>query len=205
MMGSNLDDGRFDVVVRFDAQGQPLTAAEYPPVVAAIFGAEADNVLARYPLSNYAQPALALSAAETDRFYACPALKVEGMLAPTVPVFTYEFADESAPLYISIRNIPSSFPLGAYHGAENQYLFLFYGQPALFTPAQLELSDEMIRYWSRFIATGDPNVPWLPAMPRVKNASGAVLSLKPGGNLVSTTFRAAHQCDFWNTQPDPLG
>src|ERR1700737_2476695 len=51
--------------------------------------------------------------------------------------YAYEFSDENAPLEFGIT--PVSFPLGAYHGAEVQYLMNIAGTPATFTTEQQQL------------------------------------------------------------------
>jgi para-nitrobenzyl esterase len=69
----------------------------------------------------------------------------------------------------------------------------------LLTPAQLELSQQMVRYWGAFVTTGRPEVPGQPAWPRY--TSGQVMSLRPGDqsqSIGAATFGAEHQCSFWN-------
>jgi para-nitrobenzyl esterase len=60
-----------------------------------------------------------------------------------------------------------SFPSGAYHSADVQYLFELplLGLPGL-TSDQAQLSSDMVRYWTRFARTGTPNAPDVPAWPR---------------------------------------
>ena len=54
-------------------------------------------------------------------------------------------------------------------------------------PAQQQLSDQMIDYWSRFVATGSPGSDW-PALD--KRDPGARMSLQPDGNHVIADFDA---------------
>jgi len=62
MQGSNHDEWRF-LVALDELAGHPLTADEYPFVVTDFVGPEAAPlVLAEYPLSNFASPALAVGA-----------------------------------------------------------------------------------------------------------------------------------------------
>ena len=81
-----------------------------------------------YPLSNYPPPPgvvsapLALGALGTDVIFACPARNADLLLSQYVPTYAYEFNDENAPPAQSA--VPGlTFPLGADHGAELQYLF----------------------------------------------------------------------------------
>jgi para-nitrobenzyl esterase len=69
----------------------------------------------------------------------------------------------------------------------------------LLTPAQLELSQQMIRYWGAFVATGRPEVAGQPAWPRY--SGGQLMSLRPGEatrTISAAAFGAEHQCSFWN-------
>jgi para-nitrobenzyl esterase len=85
------------------------------------------------------------------------------------------------------------FPVGAGHSLELRYLFDVGGAPPL-DPAQQQLSDQMIDYWSRFVATGSPGSDW-PALD--KHDAGARMSLQPDGNHVFADFDTVHQCPFW--------
>jgi len=85
----------------------------------------------------------------------------------------FEFADENAPFPSALPFAyfpappdfvapPISFPAGAYHGSELFYLFNF---GANLNGDQLHLADKMIRYWSHFARTGDPNSAGTPQWP----------------------------------------
>src|SRR5262249_47037723 len=74
-----------------------------------------------------------------------------------------------------------------------------------FTPAQLRLSDQIIRYWSRFAATGTPNTGSLaapaPHWPRFTAGHQEIQELVPDATAPepAAAFSAAHQCAFWQT------
>jgi para-nitrobenzyl esterase len=122
-------------------------------------------------------------------------------LSAVVPVWAYEFADENAP---SIVATPVSFPYGAAHFSELQYLFnmsalTIPGTPAL-TPAQHVLATRMMRYWTGFAANGDPNsmknLPHWDAFNPIR--SNPVQALKPPRPGPDTQFADDHNCNFWN-------
>jgi para-nitrobenzyl esterase len=92
-----------------------------------------------------------------------------------------------------LRTLP--FPVGASHSLELRYLFDVGGAPAL-DPAQQVLSDQMIDYWSEFVATGAPDVAGQPAWPELGTSDNR-LSLRPGDVRVITDFDQTHQCPFW--------
>jgi para-nitrobenzyl esterase len=198
LQGSNLDEGRFFVAFEFDALGSPLTAAQYPAVIQQEFGAAAPQVLARYPLSGYPSPDLALSAVVTDELFSCPALSND-TLAEGSGAYGYEFSDPDPP---NDFGITFTFPLGPAHSTELQYVFQ--NIPVLdvtppFTPAQFALSDQMIGYWARFAATGDPNGGNAPYWPRFTAGNQQIQELVPAATAPepAATFAAYHQCGFW--------
>ena len=178
--GSNHDEDRLFVADEYDFSGNPLTNDEYPDAVAAVFGDPVTNsfiqflVDTEYPLSDFPPPPgvvsapLALGALVTDEYFVCPARNVDGLLSQYVTTYAYEFNDENAPPVQS--SIPGlTFPLGAYHTAEIQFLFNLGlasqgGIPStfFFTPDEIELSDTMIGYWTQFAKTGNPNSPGAP-------------------------------------------
>ena len=117
-------------------------------------------------------------------------------LAEGEPVYAYEFNDRDAPAPESLRQLP--FPLGAGHSLELRYLFDIGGAPPL-NSGQRALSDQMIDYWSHFVATGSPSASGQPEWPEIGDDRGAgkFLSLQPDGSHVVTTFEQEHQCAFW--------
>jgi para-nitrobenzyl esterase len=112
-----------------------------------------------------------------------------------VPTFAYEFNDPNAPEFI----VTDPFmPLGAFHASELPYIF----QPAAGffpTPAQMGLSDQMIRYWTSFAREGDPNSFATPPWPHYESGRDQFQSLAPGGTTSITTFAADHHCAFWSS------
>jgi len=194
IQGTNHDEWRLFVALD-ELAGHPLTAEEYPFVVADLVGPQAAPlILPQYPLSNFASPSLAVGALVTDLIFACPARVVDQLLSAQVPTFAYEFNDTNAPeIYLP----PVSFPFGATHGSELQYLFKVPQSPPLNT-MQRKLSTKMVRYWTQFARSGDPSsfedAPfWAPYNPAVDEFQSLVPP-SPQGEL---DFAADHQCDFW--------
>ncbi len=92
------------------------------------------------------------------------------------------------------------FPLGASHSLELRYLFNVGGAPPL-DAGQRVLSDQMMSYWTHFVANGAPKAPDQPAWPVNGSDPGHNLwmSLRPDGSGVVTSFEDSHQCPFWAT------
>ena len=218
MVGGNHDEFRLFVALEYDLTGRPLTDAYYPAAVAALVGEPlAPAVLALYPLTNYPSSVsapLALGAVGTDELFACPARNAVLALSKYVPTFTYEFNDETVPSFPGYLP-PLSFPLGATHGTELEYLFDLsaLGITLNLTADHQQLSDTMIGYWTQFAKSGNPNgrageenqheadeegVPHWPSYNKTAQFQSLVAPTPAPESDAS--FDADHKCSlFWNT------
>jgi para-nitrobenzyl esterase len=117
------------------------------------------------------------------------------LLAQYVPTYQYEFNDPNPPL----NHAPLSFPAGAYHTSQGQYLFDLsaLGFHELST-AQGQLSDAMVRYWTSFARTGNPNSQGTPVWPPY-GASDQFQSLNEPAPAAASGFAADHKCAFWGS------
>ena len=194
LQGSNHDEGRLFAAFNYDLAGNPLTAASYQSLVNQWFGSSASSVLSQYPAANYSSPSLAYATLFTDAVFACPARTINRAISSAVNVYAYEFNDTAAPAAFS----DPYFPLGAYHGAEVQYIFQA-ADTSSFTSAQLALSNQMIKYWAAFAATGNSNATGLPAWTKYSVSADQVLSFAPSSTAPLGTFAADHKCAFWAT------
>ena len=206
--GTNHDESRYNIALDYDYLGKPLTDADYPAAVAKTVQMPIDHPFVElltqfiYPLSNYPPPPgvqsapLALGALGTDAGQACLGRNAALMLSQYVPTYMYEFNDQNAPLgWLP----PASFPLGAYHSAEIQYLFKPIGIPSQLDPEQQLLSDAMISYWTQFAAHGDPNSRKTPAWFPYNANVERVQSLVPPIPAAKFDFDSDHKCSsFWS-------
>jgi para-nitrobenzyl esterase len=203
MQGSNRDEGLFQLTPQFEGRGNPLTAAQYPTVLARYLGpSRVAAVQQQYPLANYAAPIYALAAALTDagmasnnRIGLCNLELANQLAAPHVPLYSYEFADRTAPYPAPIFTVPGNL-VGAAHTKELSYLF----HQSELTPEQRRISDMMIGYWTSFAANGDPNGRGLPPWPAYKPEQRWVM--KFGSNTVGadTKLHERAKCKFWAEQ-----
>jgi len=196
--GTTHDEARL-MVAFSELQGTPVTEANYQAMIASELGvsaAVAAMVATQYPLSAYPSPAVALSAVGTDALFACPALKLDKLASKFVATFAYEFNDVDAPQ----RFLPPvSFPYGAAHASEIQYLFDLPTAPisGMLTAQQQKLAASIRRYWAAFAARGRPSLADQPQWPRFDSHSQQMLSLVPPQAQVDKGFAAAHHCAFW--------
>jgi para-nitrobenzyl esterase len=208
MEGSARDEALFFVAPAYDGAGKKVTEAEYPQIIAAIFGeTRAPAIVEQYPTADYPTPSYALVAVETDsgengemtrnRLGACNTELANRLLAPWVPVYAYEFADENAPWPIPLFPLSTGGMKGAGHTSELPYLWKM---DVALTDAQQRLSTTMIKYWTNFAAHGDPNGEGLPAWPKFSSSSPQSMTFRTDRVAAESTFRDVHKCKFWFEQ-----
>jgi carboxylesterase type B len=204
LIGSNHNEGR-----TFTQALTGLPQAQADQLIMVLYGSSrAPAILARYPWGSYPAPytaAYMIGDIWTDSGFitgigGCPEQNLAGQFAATTPTYFYQFDDLHAP---GLNNDQPGYQWGAAHTMELAYLWpsfkYRYSLYDLLTPAQLELSRQMVRYWGAFVATGQPEVPGQPAWPQY--TSGRLMSLRPGGatqTITAAEFEAEHQCPFWN-------
>jgi para-nitrobenzyl esterase len=225
--GTNHDEGRLFVALGFDLNPAvgTITAADYPVAiqgVAAALVTESSGLLAtssttaasssgsnaaevnlitqeilhEYPLANYAGPGEALGAVLTDGLFSCTANISNEIFSLSVPTYAYQFNDENAPT----PELPAvSFPYGATHTDELQFLFTLAATPSALSSAEKNLAALMQNYWTSFARGGTPNSLQTPAWAPFSIAAGNVQSLNTPRPGVELGFAAQHHCNFWIT------
>jgi carboxylesterase type B len=202
--GANRDEGRTF------AQGfTDFTQQQYETFVQSSFGADAPRVLERYPWSAFPSPytaAYAIGAIWSDSgqiggIGGCATLRLTRDLDRWTPTFAYRFDDRDAP---GLNYDHPGYQWGAGHAMELAYMWPSFdnGIPlaAQFTPAQRQLSEEMVRYWGAFTRLRVPFVPRQALWPP-HGATNRILSLRPGGATVTISdaeYAAEHNCDLWD-------
>jgi para-nitrobenzyl esterase len=196
--GSNRDEWGLFVALDQDLAGHPSTAATYVSDIQSEFGvpaAVAALFASQYPVSAYPSADLALRALGTDLVFACNARTDVRNLSQFVPTYQYEFNDPNAP--DMFFGLPLTFPMGAYHASEIQYLW----PTPTATPLnadQQQLATAMQTYWANFAKKGDPNGGGVPTWPAFTATSEQTQSLVPPVPTTITNFAAEHQCAFWS-------
>jgi para-nitrobenzyl esterase len=196
--GTNHDEWRLFVALS-ELEGNPVTAANYQAMISSTLGVPATVaavIAAEYPLIAYPSPSVALGALGTDAIFACPALSIDQSVSKFVPTFAYEFNDENAP-----ENFlpPVSFPYGAAHATEIQYLMALptAAFPGTLTPQQQQLAATMKGYWTNFAKRGFPASSGTPFWPLFNSLTQPMQSLIPPTPQTETDFATTHKCAFW--------
>jgi para-nitrobenzyl esterase len=196
--GTNHDEWRLFVALS-ELEGNPVTASNYQSMIASTLGVPssvAAVIAAKYPLSAFPSPSIALGAVGTDAIFACPALTIDQSVSHFVPTFAYEFNDENAPEEFLP---PVSFPYGAAHASEIQYLMDLptAAFPGTLSAQQQQLAAIMKGYWTNFAKRGFPSWFGAPFWPLFNNATQTMESLAPPTPQTESDFATTHNCAFW--------
>lgn len=201
--GSNHDEWALFVGLYLNRTNKKLsTDADYAAAAAATLGipdTAASGVIMGYPLANYnGDPNLALTAVGTDIVFACASRTSATQLSMNAPTFAYEFSDQNAPsLLLPTPPADPNFKYRAAHASELQFIWNLPTPMGLALSADEQaLSTTMVKYWTQFAKTGDPNVAGQPMWPAYTAASDTLLTLDaPTSKVAATTgFKAAHKC-----------
>ena len=181
-----------------------MTAAQYVQAIQTDYAflgpGVPDQILVVYPASAYDAPFWALVAVDSDINITCvvrdtaraavgPAHKNGPDENKHSPVWRYLFTHR-------IENDPNLNALRAFHTEELYFLFGHLEQlanPYVPSADELQLSELVMDYWTRFAATGDPNNPGSFHWPRYSDQD-RILKL----DVAAARRRGYHnfQCDF---------
>lgn len=219
MLGQTNSERGLFTFQNYDYLGTPMTPATYEAAVRSAYGANAAKVLAEYPVSAYGTPGEAWTAAQNGST-SYTRQQLIAALSQWVPTYAYEFAESDTPHFTSIfllqqkSGTARDFPFGgAVHVDDLGYLWEYLGQTLPYDDDQLELSRQMITFWDRFAATGEPNGSGTPAWPAYSASTGEMMSLvacdtSPAGHQAPAAcsratrdFGEEHNLGFWASLP----
>src|SRR5262249_8671444 len=149
---------------------------QYQALVQQQFANATSAVLSLYPVSRFPSPFIAYRTVMADAFSVCPALVGGERLAKHIPVYAFENGNRD-----TAQNDPT-FPLGAFHNAENPFLF---PAPTLtLSPNQAALGDQIVAQWSGFARTGNPTVDGTPRWTLYNNERLVMSLVSSGGSAL---------------------
>lgn len=168
-----------------------------------------------YPLSDFDSPWWGMVSMFGDAEFICPSRESAIALTKRTPTFpatnTYLYNFACHWDVIKIYDMFGKKPLGAFHGSELLAVFnAFHALPFLAGPGELEFSNLVTRYWSRFAWSGNPNGDVVTTDP-VWTKYNATLDNVAELNVVNGTARTTmvtglrkKYCDYWEDNPvDP--
>jgi para-nitrobenzyl esterase len=169
---------------------QAFVQASIPPVYR-------PQVLATYPPGSTNEQARASYVAlVSDLQFTAPARRVADCVSKnqTEPVWRYFFTFR--------HTVPVLQPFGAYHGMELFYVFNTWenavlGSGPLFRPADDSVQQNLLRYWTNFARTGDPNGAGLVGWPQYASPADCYLELKATPNGSQCGVRTA-ESNLWD-------
>jgi len=170
IIGTNSDEGSMFV--------RPTDPRQYAETIRSRFGPLADRALELYPGHDSLEVYHSLSDIFRETAFAWPSYTWSNLQSETgkSKVFVYYF-DQFRPVPL-FPNGPAQ--KGAAHSFEMAYVFGHLDQNTAQKPTDEEqaLSDIMIKYWTDFAKSGDPNGQGLPEWPVYRKGEKTVMYLK---------------------------
>ncbi|MDG3937992.1 carboxylesterase family protein [Pseudomonas aeruginosa] len=192
--GFNSNEGTFFAGLTELTLGRPLTLEDYKAGLQSSMGKERGTKLfeiaKKTTLKDFPQDIGKNYSAFFGRVkFICPVPIISSMLEKHVPVYTYEFADTTAPRFLA----PVSYPYEASHTSELQYLFKNFrgvtGKPAPLTATQQALSEQMVSFWTNFSKKGNPNGVNLPIWTKYNEKQGSTMQLAYPSTMQDGVFQ----------------
>lgn len=194
IFGSVKNEGEFFSFVRgltnmSEAQFYGMLSQMYPPQLY-------QEVIARYPLSEYETPVAAFSDIFSDQVFHCP-MREEARLASAAGARAYR--------YFFTENNPAAFlsNLGVVHGAEQPYVFGLNVPPFNYNQDSAWLSAYTQQYFANFARYSNPNGFWMPWWPRFSENRGEVY-LRLSQPIWYGYELRDEKCDFWASVGAPF-
>ncbi len=197
MIGSNSDEMSLSVLAG-------VTPAMLVAFVQAFIPAPyQQQALALYPPGTTNEQARASYVAlVTDLQFTAPVRRVAECVSKNQeePVWRYFFSFR--------HTVPALAPYGAYHGMELFYVFntwenTILGSGPFFSPADDSVQRHLLRYWTNFARTGDPNSLDAPLWPAYEGTQDCYIDLKASPDGSQCGLRT-EQCNFWDQVVDFL-
>lgn len=157
------------------------------------FGSVASEAIAQYGVTSADAVSGGLDHLVHDMFFAGPArLQMRAQTAVSSPAWLYHFAQ--------VPPTPLGKSFGASHTAELPYVFGEVTSGAPWSDADRRVSDLVMRYWTQFAATGDPNRTGLPRWAPFDKAHDVYMTLAAAPKSGTGLHRDAALFDRFESQ-----
>lgn len=170
LIGTNANEGSLFVVT--DPKTSKMSQQDYAELLQTVYGDHASEVLAVFPVANTEDIPAVLIKLRTVMSFSAGALHAADTTAKNnSPVYMYQFT-----------RVPDT-PLkkyGAFHGLEIFYVFGNLHAGKVVVPdnkMDISLSQDIMKYWTNFAKSGDPNGPGLPKWPAYSSETGQYIDL----------------------------
>jgi para-nitrobenzyl esterase len=198
IVGGTSDERQQSVFGAYDYLGNPITESMLAGLISDTYGEDAARVTAAYPVADQWSPTVAWGKITSDE-RACTDQAVRDRMASTTKTWAYEFAEKNGPAFTSIWRLGTDYPFGATHVNDLGYLWDYLGTALPFSTDQVDLSNQMISYWSSFAETGRPAAPYAPSWPRYQPQGKQLQLVAPSARVVSQAEIAdEHNCALWD-------
>lgn len=194
--GFNTNEGTFFAAMMELDSGKPIDKQSYRGGLTAFFGEkDADKLMT---IADLPDTKANLGANYADFFgrakFICRTPLINNLLAERSPVYSYEFADKTAPQFAETV----SFPYKAAHTSDLQYIFRdFKGATGSLHPLnakQQMLSSAMVGYWTNFAKTGNPNSEGLPLWENYTPKQENTLYMSPEKIIMTDNISQQFNC-----------
>jgi len=198
IVGGTADESQQSVFGSYDYVGNPVTEQMLADLIATAYPTAASRVAAAYPAADYASPTVAWGDVLSDQ-RACRDQTLRERMAADTKTYAYEFAEKDGPPFTSIWRLGTDYPFGATHVNDLGYLWDYLGTALPFSADQVQLSDQMISYWSSFADSGRPDVRYAPEWPRYRSQGELLQFVAPSALVVDhATIDTEHGCALWD-------
>jgi para-nitrobenzyl esterase len=192
-----------------DDPNAPLDTAGYAAAIHSRFDpigpTVANQVLTLYPAAGYDTPQYALIAVDSDYNMTCEVRNVARATAGAnrKPVWRYFYTHR-------FENDPGLNASRAFHTAELYFVFENFSPVSppfansvnyVQTAAELTFTSNMMGYWTRFAATGDPNGAGAVGWPAYDPNTDSMIELDDTLTVINGYHNP--QCDYLSTLPQP--
>jgi para-nitrobenzyl esterase len=188
--GTNRDEATL-----FTSMATISTEADYEAAVARLLPSHTADALALYPAASYATPKDAYDAMFTDVIFLCPTRsQLRALSGHGTASYLYQFTRTT--LFGTVSG------LGVYHGSELPFVFGNLTARSGMSAADAAFSRQVMGYWTRFAATGNPDDSGAVSWPPYATASDAHLSI--GSPIAAGSGLHASTCDAiatWRATP----